>query len=106
MANEYCVVWANVIEFTERVTCELSSANKLLLTEMIFNGVFNNSRTEPCFELFLEKPCACDEMSGALDQMHNLARRIVKISTECKLDLNEQAYVGKFKPFLMGVVLS
>lgn len=110
----YCTQ-ADVIEFKGRVACELSSADELLLTEMIFDGVFNNLATEQCVALLscfvcdeksTEKPRACDELSGPLDQMHNLARRIAKISTECKLDLDEQAYVEKFKPFLMDVVLS
>lgn len=110
----YCTQ-ADVIEFKGRVACELSSADELLLTEMIFDGVFNNLGTEQCVALLscfvcdeksTEKPRACDELSGPLDQMHNLARRIAKISTECKLDLDEQAYVEKFKPFLMDVVLS
>lgn len=109
----YCTQ-ADVIEFKGRVACELSSADELLLTEMIFDGVFNNLGTEQCVALLstfvcdeksTEKPRASDELSASLDQMHNLARRIAKISTECKLDLDEQTYVDKFKPFLMDVVL-
>ncbi|KAI9577916.1 hypothetical protein GQX74_014060, partial [Glossina fuscipes] len=38
---EYCSE-ADVIEFKGRVACELSSADELLVTEMIFNGVFND----------------------------------------------------------------
>lgn len=110
----YCTQ-ADVIEFKGRVACELSSADELLLTEMIFDGVFNNLGTEQCVALLscfvcdeksTEKPRASDELSGPLDQMHILAKRIAKISTECKLDMDEQAYVDKFKPFLMDVVLS
>lgn len=33
-----------------------------------------------------------------------MARRIAKISTEERLDLNEDEYVRRFKPFLMDVV--
>lgn len=110
----YCTQ-ADVIEFKGRVACELSSGDELLLTEMIFDGVFNKLGTEQCVALLscfvcdeksTEKPRACEELSGPLDQMHNLARRIAKISTECKLDVDEQAYVDKFKPYLMDVVLS
>ena len=32
---------ADVIEIKGRIACELSSADELLLTEMIFNGLFN-----------------------------------------------------------------
>lgn len=38
--------------------------------------------------------------------MHDLARRIAKISVECKLEMDEEAYVEKFKPFMMDVVLA
>ncbi|KAL9874811.1 exosome RNA helicase MTR4-like [Glossina fuscipes fuscipes] len=41
---QYCIA-AEVIEFKGRVTCELSPANELLITEMIFNGVFNDLTT-------------------------------------------------------------
>ena len=32
----------DVIERKGRVACELSAADELLLTEMLFNGLFNN----------------------------------------------------------------
>ena len=40
----YCTA-ADVIELKGRVACELSSADELLLTEMIFNGA--SSQTQP-----------------------------------------------------------
>ena len=36
----YCST-SDVIEVKGRIACELSSADELLLTEMMFNGVFN-----------------------------------------------------------------
>jgi superfamily II RNA helicase len=40
----------DVIELKGRVACEISSGDELLLTEMIFNGVFNDlSGTRPFF---------------------------------------------------------
>lgn len=110
----YCTQ-SDVIEFKGRVACELSSADELLITEMIFNGVFNNLSTEQCVSLLScfvcdekssEAPRSAEELSGPLRQMQDLARRIAKISNECKLDLDEESYVEKFKPFLMDVVLS
>ncbi|KAH8393685.1 hypothetical protein KR200_009714 [Drosophila serrata] len=105
----------DVIEFKGRVACELSSADELLMTEMIFNGVFNEL-TAPqavallscfvCDEKSAESPKSATELSGPLRSMQDLARRIAKVSTECKLDLDEDTYVDKFKPFLMDVVLA
>lgn len=110
----YCT-HSDVIEFKGRVACELSSGDELLITEMIFNGVFNNLTTEQsvsllscfvCDEKSSDAPRAAEELSGALRQMQDLARRIAKTSIECKLEMEEEAYVEKFKPFLMDVVLA
>ena len=55
---------ADVIEMKGRVACEISTGDELLLTEMIFNGVFNNLLPEQCAALlscfvFTEKVCKC-----------------------------------------------
>uniref|UniRef100_A0A1I8QAL3 Helicase ATP-binding domain-containing protein n=1 Tax=Stomoxys calcitrans TaxID=35570 RepID=A0A1I8QAL3_STOCA len=111
---EYCTA-QDVIEFKGRVACELSSADELLMTEMIFNGVFNDLTTAQsvsllscfvCDEKSSENPTSAEELSGPLRSMQELARRIAKISNECKLELDEESYVDKFKPFLMDVVLA
>lgn len=36
--------------------------------------------------------------------MQEAARRIAKVSIECKLDLNEDEYIQRFRPELMDVV--
>ncbi|XP_030377687.1 exosome RNA helicase MTR4 [Scaptodrosophila lebanonensis] len=105
----------DVIEFKGRVACELSSADELLMTEMIFNGVFNDLSPPKavallscfvCDEKSSDAPKCATELSGPLRSMQDLARRIAKVSTECKLDLDAENYVEKFKPFLMDVVLA
>lgn len=110
----YCTM-ADVIEFKGRVACELSSADELLATEMIFNGMFNTLTIEQCVALLSCFVCderstdsakIAGELSGFLHQMQDLARRIAKVSVECKLDLDEENYVERFKPFLMDVVYS
>lgn len=108
----YCTQ-ADVIEFKGRVACELSSADELLLTEMIFNGAFNALSIEQsvallstfvCDERSNDAPKTAEELSGPLRQMQDLARRIAKVSNECKLEIDEENYVERFKPFLMDVV--
>ncbi|KAL7739067.1 hypothetical protein ACLKA6_011402 [Drosophila palustris] len=105
----------DVIEFKGRVACELSSADELLITEMMFNGVFNELSAPQavallscfvCDEKSSESPKSAQELSGPLRSLQNLARRIAKVSSECKLQLDEDNYVDKFKPFLMDVVLA
>lgn len=106
---------ADVIEFKGRVACELSSGDELLLTEMVFNGTFNDLSAPQCCALLScfvcderssEQPTAAEELSAPLKQMQDFARRIAKVSIECKLELDEEEYVEKFKPTLMDVVLA
>ncbi|CCG81891.1 Uncharacterized helicase C6F12.16c [Taphrina deformans PYCC 5710] len=103
----------DVIEMKGRVACEISSGDELLLTEMIFNGVFNDLSPEQCAALlsccvFQEKsedvPKLKDELGGPLKIMQDTARRIAKVSQESKLNLVEEEYVQSFKPALMDVV--
>eukprot|EP00795_Rhopilema_esculentum_P004965 gene4965-21311_t len=106
---------SDVIELKGRVACEISSADELLLTEMIFNGVFNDLSSEQCVALlscfvFQEKaddPTQVqEELAGPLRQMQESARRIAKVSEEAKMDIDADRYVDKFKPSLMDVVYS
>merc|ERR1711892_525351 len=108
----YCTA-SDVIEIKGRIACELSSADELLLTEMMFNGLFNNM-TPPqvaailsclvCSEKSNEMPKLTDALSGPLRTMQDMARRIAKVSREAKLELEEDSYVEKFKPFMMDIV--
>ncbi|XP_067934884.1 exosome RNA helicase MTR4-like [Watersipora subatra] len=105
---------ADAIELKGRVACEISAADELLMTELLFNGVFNDLEVSQvcalvsCF-VFEEK---CDveatklseELSGPLRIMQDTARRIAKVSKEAKLDIDEDAYVQKFGPAMMDVV--
>lgn len=104
---------ADVIEVKGRVACEISAADELLLTELIFSGVFNNI-TAPqacallsCF-VFDEKsksvPKLSEELAAPLRQLKETARKIAKISVESKLELDEDEYVDGFKTMLMDVV--
>lgn len=73
----YCTN-TDVIQLKGRVACELSSADELLITEMIFNGVFGNLNaaqacallsTFVCDERNNEAPKLVEELSGPLRQM-------------------------------------
>ncbi|XP_034939443.1 exosome RNA helicase MTR4 [Chelonus insularis] len=110
----YCT-GADVIELKGRVACELNGADELLLTEMIFNGLFRELNVPQmtallscfvCDEKSNEMPKLVSELNGPLKQMQDLARKIAKISLEANLELDEDSYVEKFKPYLMDVVYS
>merc|ERR1712150_387640 len=104
---------ADVIEVKGRVACEISSGDELLLTELLFNGVFNEMTPSQacalisCFvfqEKSSEMPKLTQELAGPLRIMQDSARRIARISKEAKLEIDEDAYVESFKPNLMDVV--
>ncbi|KAG8195554.1 hypothetical protein JTE90_002180 [Oedothorax gibbosus] len=108
----YCTQ-ADVIEIKGRVACEISSADELLLTELMFSGAFNDldvhqtSALLSCF-VFQEKsnemPRLTEELSAPLRLMQETARRIAKVSAECKLEVDSDQYVDSFRPHLMDVV--
>jgi len=106
---------ADVIEMKGRVACEISSGDELLLTEMIFNGLFNPLSPEQCAALlscfvFGEKSESQiklkEDLAGPLRTMQEMARRIATVSKESKLPMDEQDYVSSFKTELMDVVLN
>lgn len=110
----YCTL-ADVIELKGRIACELSSADELLLTELIFNGVFNSLSAEQsaaliscfvCDENSTQASATGENLRGVLRQLQEYARRIAKVSIDTRMDLDEDEYVGKFKCTLMDVVLA
>lgn len=120
-----------VVEMKGRVACEISSGDELLLTEMIFEGVFNSLSPEQsaallsCF-VFAEKVSALfssdscmtnrfiksdqqvklkEELAAPLRSMQEIARRIAKVSKESKFELVEDEYVSQFRVDLMELVM-
>ncbi|VDP29926.1 unnamed protein product [Soboliphyme baturini] len=104
----------DVITFKGRVACEISAADELVLTEMLFNGTFNDLTVSQCtallsclvFQENAELPKLIEELTGILRQMQEIARRIAKVTLEAKLPVDENEYVESFKPHLMDVVYS
>jgi len=121
----------DIVDVKGRVACEISTGDELLLTELIFNGVFNPLAPEHCAALlscfvFTEKVRALRKRSGdpilTIDQsehetrlkeelaaplrvMQEIARRIAKVCKESKLPIIEEEYVQSFKVELMDAVL-
>ncbi|VDO26325.1 unnamed protein product [Brugia timori] len=102
----------DVITQKGRVSCEVSAADELMLTEMMFGGIFTELATPQlaallsCF-VFEEKAGGtklADDLSGCLRAMQEYARRIARVTKESKLEIDEDKYVESFKPHLMDVV--
>ncbi|CAE6455913.1 unnamed protein product [Rhizoctonia solani] len=104
----------DVVEIKGRVACEISTGDELLLTEMVFNGVFNSLLPEQCAALlscfvFTEKSEQAtklkEELAGPLRTLQEIARRIAKVAKESKMPVDEEEYVQSFKVELMDAVL-
>ncbi|KAL1941621.1 hypothetical protein VTO73DRAFT_7060 [Trametes versicolor] len=105
---------SDIVDMKGRVACEISTGDELLLTELIFNGVFNTLTPEQCAGLlscfvFTEKSEQVtklkEELAAPLRVMQEIARRIAKVSKESKLPVNEDEYVQSFKVELMDAVV-
>ena len=106
-----------VIEMKGRVACEISTGDELLLSELIFHGVFQELTVDQCVALlscfvFQEKSKDTsnvrlkDELALPLRLMQESAKRIATVSIECKLTMDLEEYVGSFQPTLMDVVFA
>jgi ATP-dependent RNA helicase DOB1 len=105
----------DVIELKGRVACEISTADELLLTELMFSNIFDDLDV-PQICAFLscfvcerapkddEAPTLQGKLKTLVKQLQDQAKKIARISNECKLDLDEEEYVEKFQIALMDVV--
>ena len=102
----------DIIELKGRVACEISSGDELLLTELIFNGTFNDLTCEQCAALLScfvfqerakETPRLKPELAEPLKSMQDMASKIAKVTKESKIEIIEKDYVESFRPELMEV---
>lgn len=105
---------AEVVQLKARVACEISTGDELLLSELLFNGFFNDLTPEQVAAVtsvfvFEEKvkeapPLAKDELAKPLKEVQAQARVIAKVSQESKMAVNEDEYVASFHWELMEVI--
>ncbi|KAJ5483448.1 hypothetical protein N7530_002694 [Penicillium desertorum] len=105
---------AEVVQLKARVACEISTGDELMLSELLFNGFFNNLTPEQvasvmsCFvfeEKVKEAPTLTkDELAKPLKEIQSQARIIAKVSQESKMAVNEDEYVQSFHWELMEVI--
>ncbi|SMQ55940.1 unnamed protein product [Zymoseptoria tritici ST99CH_3D7] len=103
----------DVVQLKARVACEISTGDELVLSELLFNGFFNDLQPEVCAAvlsvfIFEEKsddpPNLKEELAKPFREIQAQARTIAKISMESKVLVNEEEYLQGFKPQLMEVV--
>ncbi|KAJ1540409.1 ATP-dependent RNA helicase mtr4, partial [Cladochytrium tenue] len=100
----------DVIGTKGRVVCEVSVGDELVLTELLLDGAFGDLSVEQCLALL---SCFChgekEESMAPLEEalavpyrrLQAKSRHVARVSSECKLAVDEQAYVASFRAELM-----
>merc|ERR1711871_1504423 len=101
----------DVLEVKGKFSCELNTADELLLTEMVFEGVFNSLscvQTVSLLSCFVHQEVSKDasttpvsNLRESFKHLQNLARSIAKAKMDAKIPCDEEEYVNKFNPSLM-----
>ncbi|KAK4476808.1 hypothetical protein RD792_015968 [Penstemon davidsonii] len=103
----------DVVELKGKVACEISSADELTLTELMFNGVFKDIKVEEmvsllsCFvwqEKLQEAQKPRDELDLLFTQLQDTARKVAKVQLECKVQIDVENFVTSFRPDVMEAV--
>ena len=103
----------DIVDLKGKVACEISTGDELLLTELIFNGMFTELTPSQCAAIlscfvFQERSKETRKPNPVLDepykQLTEMASKIAKVSKEAKLDIIEKEYVESFRSELMDVV--
>ena len=97
-----------------RFSCELNTGDELVLTDMVFDGVFNTMTIEQAVSLlscFIHKdaapketPKVQNELQGPFEQLQQTARNIAKVCIDAKMTMDEEEYVNSFNPEMIQVV--
>ena len=102
-----------------KMACEISSCDELILTEMVFNNVFEGMSAEHIIAM-----CSClvldsgegeeaetvlngqPELLNAFDKAKAIATEISAVMVECKVPNHDpEQYIGKLRPQLVRPVL-
>lgn len=109
----------DVIETKGRVAAELNAGDELVLTELMFSGLFNDMTPEniaallSCFVIDEKSSSSKDGgeklppqkgLVEAFRQVQETARRVANVWKECKIDVNVEEYVQKFSPAIMEAI--
>ncbi|XP_010275960.1 PREDICTED: DExH-box ATP-dependent RNA helicase DExH9 isoform X2 [Nelumbo nucifera] len=103
----------DVVELKGKVACEITSAEELTLTELMFNGVLKDITIEEmvsllsCFvwqEKLQDAHKPREELGLLFTQLQETARQVAKVQLECKVQIDVEAFVNSFRPDIMEAV--
>ena len=104
----------DVVQMKGRVACEMTTADELVATELIFNGTFKELEPVMCVALIsalvwresgpdINELKLSEESKEVHDRLRDTARLVGKQVAECKLDVDVNEYVDSFRPDLMDM---
>ncbi|ETV78170.1 hypothetical protein H257_08367 [Aphanomyces astaci] len=107
----------NVIQRKGRTACEVSTADELLVTELIFNGAFNDLNVKECVALLSclintekvkegQKPPTADTLEGPILNMRDTARRVAKTMQEANITIDVEEYATSFNTNMVDVLIA
>lgn len=107
----------SVIQRKGRTACEVSTADELLVTEMIFNGQFNDLTVNETVALLSclintekqkegAKPPAAENLEAPVRQLRETARRVAKTMQDAKIAIDVDEYADAFNTSLVDVVIA
>jgi ATP-dependent RNA helicase DOB1 len=103
-----------VLSAKGRFACELTVGDEIILTDMVFDGTFNDLATEQivgmlsCF-VFQEGPNdesetkLKPEMQAPIRMMQTVIRNYVKVCVDAKMVMDEEETVNKFNTAMVGI---
>ncbi|XP_015890853.3 DExH-box ATP-dependent RNA helicase DExH9 isoform X1 [Ziziphus jujuba] len=103
----------DVLELKGKVACEISSADELTLTELVFDGVLKDIKVEEmvsllsCFvwqEKIPEATKPREELDSLFAQLQDVARRVANVQLECKVQIDVESFTNSFRPDIMEAV--
>ncbi|EGC38055.1 hypothetical protein DICPUDRAFT_53548 [Dictyostelium purpureum] len=108
-----------VVALKGRVACEISAGDELVISELLFMGLFNDLTVEQCVAVFScfvfpnesnndpNNPKIKPDLVPLFRAIKDTASKIVTVSQECKLtSMDEKTYLNSFNPNYMDVTFS
>ncbi|EEC69090.1 hypothetical protein OsI_37983 [Oryza sativa Indica Group] len=95
----------DVVEVKGKVACEISSADELTLTELMFSGTLKDATVEQ-MEKLQDAPKPREELDLLFFQLQETARRVANLQLECKIQIDVESFVNSFRPDIMEAVYS
>jgi len=104
---------AGVVQLKGRAACQIDTADELLVTELMFQGVFMSMEPPAiaalcsCFiptEKSKEDAPLKPQLSLALATLHETARHVAEVQNDAGIEVDVDEYVDSFKKTLMDPV--